>query len=211
DLGGIYTYAAQPNTLIDNNSVHHVNGDYDAFGVYNDQGSRDITISNNVLYRNKSSNYFSWLIDSGYTLTLRNNILANSPESQLRVGYFNGNGVVNVSRNLVYYAGGGDQEDPTAYGNAFWYGFNETMNSNNNLFFSTTGRGIWARSASSGSFDVDAGGGQWYDWGFDRNSIFVDPLFVNPAADDYRLQPSSPGGNIGFDAGAIKYDFGARY
>lgn len=42
---------------------------------------------------------------------------------------------------------------------------------------------------------------EWESWkqtGFDRNSIVADPMFVDPAHDDYRLKPDSPAAKIGF-------------
>lgn len=35
--------------------------------------------------------------------------------------------------------------------------------------------------------------------GFDRHSVFADPMFVDPANNDYRVQPDSPALRVGFE------------
>lgn len=39
---------------------------------------------------------------------------------------------------------------------------------------------------------------EWQAMGFDRNSVFGDPMFVDPANDDYRVKPESPALKVGF-------------
>lgn len=44
---------------------------------------------------------------------------------------------------------------------------------------------------------------EWEAWqaeGMDRDSVVADPLFVNPAEDDYRLRPESPAWALGFES-----------
>jgi hypothetical protein len=39
---------------------------------------------------------------------------------------------------------------------------------------------------------------QWRELGFDKNSVFADPLFVDPKNNDYRVKPESPALKVGF-------------
>jgi hypothetical protein len=39
---------------------------------------------------------------------------------------------------------------------------------------------------------------QWQEAGYDKHSLIVDPLFVDPAKDDYRLKPEAPAFKLGF-------------
>jgi hypothetical protein len=38
----------------------------------------------------------------------------------------------------------------------------------------------------------------WRALGFDRNSVFADPMFVDPSKNDYRVKPESPALKVGF-------------
>lgn len=40
---------------------------------------------------------------------------------------------------------------------------------------------------------------QWRELGFDRHSVFADPLFVDPENGDYRVRPESPALRLGFE------------
>ena len=53
------------------------------------------------------------------------------------------------------------------------------------------------------TYKPNAGGvipfGQWQQMGFDTHSVSADPMFVDPANDDYRLQEGSPALKLGFE------------
>ena len=40
---------------------------------------------------------------------------------------------------------------------------------------------------------------EWQELGYDRHSVFADPLFVDPEHDDYRVRDGSPALGIGFE------------
>jgi len=40
---------------------------------------------------------------------------------------------------------------------------------------------------------------EWQAMGYDRNSVFADPMFVDPDNDDYRVKPESPALELGFE------------
>jgi len=40
----------------------------------------------------------------------------------------------------------------------------------------------------------------WQAQGYDKHSVFADPLFVDPANGDYRLRPDSPAHALGFES-----------
>jgi hypothetical protein len=39
---------------------------------------------------------------------------------------------------------------------------------------------------------------EWQELGFDRNSVFADPLFIDPQGGDFRVRPESPALKLGF-------------
>ena len=74
-----------------------------------------------------------------------------------------------------------------------------------NCFFSDLGEFVArVRPRPSGEADDREEGikydlAQWQDLGFDRHSVFADPLFVAPDHGDYRVQPGSPALALGFE------------
>ena len=123
-------------------------------------------------------------------------LLANAPdpETMNETSVYDNN---RFERNILYYPGNG-------VSSAYWV--RHVVNTTNNRF---TKNVIWNGSTGPSPFVQDPeawlhgssnGKYSWTKWnsfGFDADSIIADPLFVDPANDNYLLQPNSPARALG--------------
>lgn len=101
-------------------------------------------------------------------------------------GFMTGN---QVRRNLCYHSG----ETGFAFSLHAWT--DQVLSwSDDNLFFCKGNRLFAIEQVDKGQILSLA---DWQQMGFDCHSRFDDPLFVNPEADDFRLQPASPALQLG--------------
>lgn len=179
DMGGIYTLGISPGTTERFNHIHdvfnyaHVSH---GSGIYTDEGSSDIRIENNVVYRVRECPLFQHY---GKDNLIRNNVLAYGGKGQLRRCREDIPCHYVAEGNIVYgYI-------PNMLGGVWKNG---DWKLGRNLYWSTAGAPVFA------GLDFAA----WQAKGNDAGSRVADPLFENPSQGDFRLKPGSPALALGF-------------
>jgi hypothetical protein len=187
DLAGIYT-CSTPDSRIAYNVVHDVERrEYGGWGIYPDEGSHDLLIQKNLVFRCQDGSLFA---HHSRKITAENNIFAFNRIAQLDRGGLGGFELT-FRRNLVAYKEG---KAVGNYGSA--HCGRDVCAFDRNLYWNASGKPILFGNRSLAD---------WQKLGQDRKSLVADPLFVNPAQDDFRLRSDSPASGIGFET----WDFSA--
>ncbi len=179
DMGGIYTLGISPGTTERYNHVHHVYSYAHVShgsGLYPDEGSSEIVLENNVVYRVRTCPLFQHY---GKGNIVRNNILALGGEGQLQRCREDLPCHYIAEGNIVY----GDIRQMLG---GVWT--NGDWKLGRNVYWSTAG----APQFTDMDFET------WQTKGKDAGSIVADPLFVDAVNDDFRLKPNSPAVKLGF-------------
>jgi parallel beta-helix repeat protein len=180
DMGGVYTLGIQRGTVVRNNLIHDVNAfTYGGWGLYTDEGSSDILLENNIVYRCKSAGFHQHY---GRDNVIRNNIFAFNKEHQLMRTREEEHSSFTFERNIVYFDSG------NLLGSN-WK--NDHFTIDNNIYFDT-------RPNAQIKFS-EATLEQWQTRGHDKNSLIADPQFVDTAKNNFQLKPNSPALKIGFE------------
>ncbi|HEY9811614.1 MAG TPA: right-handed parallel beta-helix repeat-containing protein [Halomicronema sp.] len=178
DKGGIYTLGVQPGTVIIGNIIHDIQAyNYGAWGIYLDEGSSEISIINNLVYRTRDGGFH---IHYGRDNVVRNNIFAFGKIAQIRRSSAENNLSFTFQGNIIYWNEGklleGKWEDSK-------FVFDK------NLYWRVNGGDI--RFA-------DISWDEWHKKGMDKESLIADPLFIAADQGDFRLNPNSPAFKLGF-------------
>ena len=182
DMGAVYTLGPQKGTVVRNNLIHDVNAfTYGGWGLYTDEGSSEILLENNVVYRTKSAGFHQHY---GRDNVIRNNIFAFGRENQLMRTRPEPHISFIFTNNIVYHDSG------NLLGSN-WSNDNYRMDAN--VYFDVRqGTNAAAMKFAGASLS------EWRARGHDRQSIIADPQFISPKTDDFRLLTNSPAWKLGF-------------
>lgn len=156
------------------------------WGIYLDSFAGGYTVTDNVCYR---TSHGGIMLQGGKDNTIQNNIFVDSTVYQARISNFSSNSEGLVLRHNVIC-----NTDPAPLLLSTGQVDENVLAMDENLYFCPA---LEAPKISS------RGAADWAAWqaaGFDLNSIWADPLFVDPGNDDYRLQETSPAFSLGFRA-----------
>jgi parallel beta-helix repeat protein len=154
-----------------------------SWGIYLDSFAGGYTVTHNVAYR---SSHGGMMFQGGKDNRVENNIFVDSAQSQVYVSNFADNArALTFQRNIVAYT------NPAAVLFATGRVDEDVIRIDRNVYFTASGKEPVIRGCATFA--------DWRKRGFDRNSVIADPLFVDPAHDNYALRPDSPAFKLGFE------------
>lgn len=179
DQGGIYTLGAQPGTELRNNTIHDQYGVPWAVGIYLDEGSSDMRVTDNLVHR---ATTHAFHCNYGRDNLASNNIFACGMGGHIGRNRAEEHRTYTFVNNLVYWESGPLLCDSKAWEKgAYTFDRNLYWNPNTNAYVFHT----WSFA-------------EWQARGQDAHSLIADPLFADPAHGDFTLKPGSPASKIGF-------------
>jgi parallel beta-helix repeat protein len=197
DQGGIYTTGTLPATVIHGNVIKNVFS-YAIFmwGIYLDEGSSEIIVSNNIVYNTGWASLFQHY---GANNTIINNVFARasllpppqsgdpSPDGDLSIARAENHTSWTFTRNIIYdtFQGTNHTVFNTVSGTIAPF--------NDNIYYNPYGTSLRFGSELV-SFE------EWQKTGQDNNSMIADPLFAGDVnqCDFFTIRSDSPAAKLGF-------------
>jgi parallel beta-helix repeat protein len=205
DTGVIEAYGlGRPGNRIENNLIHDSNINLSfGFGIYMDDGSDGVIIQNNLIQNLQNANggrLEGALMIKGVGTQVINNFVVNNNISggvfqSLEGGYANRN--LYSTHNIFY-----NNQISVIYD--FWNWSKDRMAvSDFNVFYNSGGTPpLFSFRGSSEADNLPTTLDEWrlfMNDKFDQHSLAGDPLFMDPANDDFRLHYNSPAYTLGIN------------
>ena len=188
DMGGVYTLGISDGTTVSNNVIHDVRA-YNrsgrgGWGLYNDEGSSNIRLENNLVYDTHTGSYHQHY---GEKNLVQNNIFAFSLDGQLQRSRVEDRLAFTLRRNIVVW-----DQGPLFAGAPD--GWDKNVALDHNIYWNTAGQPVTFAGKTLAQRQAA---------GLDDGSLVADPGFVaaqkqNFALAPAALQPGSPLSQIGF-------------
>ncbi len=166
DMGGIYTLGEGTGNRIVGNVIHDIaSSKYGGWGIYTDEGSSNITIKENLVYRCHDGAFHQHY---GKENIVENNIFAFSKNVQIQISKVEAHSSFTFKRNIIL-----QNEGSTATGQ--W--FNAKMDISNNIYWSY-GNELSFCGRKSGEWLLRR----------EKNARFTDPLMKAPLEEDFTFR-----------------------
>ena len=176
DMGGVYTLGPSEGTSVSHNLIHDVTCfTYGGWGLYTDEGSTGITMEGNVTYDTTDGGFHQHY---GKENIIRNNVFAFSEEYQVKRSRAEEHRSFSFEKNIIVF-------DRGQLLGSNWSGTTANFLNKDNLFWDYSARPVTFTEQKLPLTD-------WQKRGQDVGSAVADPLLVDPAKRDFRLQPGSP-------------------
>lgn len=185
DMGGVYTLGISDGTTVSHNVIHDVRS-YNRYGrggwgLYNDEGSSNITLEDNLVYDVHTGMYHQHY---GENNLIQNNIFAFSLDGQLQRSRVEDRPAFTFRRNVVVW-----DKNPLLAGS-----WQKNVSLDHNLYWNVAGQPVTFEGKSLA---------EWQASGQDAGSLIAAPGFVNAKQYDFALKPNalkpgSPLARIGF-------------
>ncbi|CAF3243193.1 unnamed protein product [Rotaria sp. Silwood2] len=197
DQGGIYTLGIQPGTIITGNVIKNVFS-YAIYmwGIYLDEGTSQILVSNNVVYNTGWASFFQHY---GANNTIINNVFAraslnppsqpddDNPDGDIHIGLAETHTSLTFTRNIIYDTFQG------ANHSAYKSELKVIAPFSNNVYYNPYGTTLLFGPQQTSFIE-------WQKTGQDNDSMIADPLFIGNVnqCDFFTIQSDSPAAKLGF-------------
>lgn len=178
DMAAVYTLGKSEGTVVSNNVIHHIHAySYGGWGLYPDEGSSDIVMENNLVYKTKTGGFHQHY---GQNNLIRNNIFAFAQMYQLQCTRVEKHRSFTFENNVVVFdkgvvlQGAWEKIDIEMDYNLYWNVVDDRYVFNDKSFES------WKKS------------------GHDSNSLIADPMFQDVKNHDFRIKSKRNTKRIGF-------------